>query len=128
MRAEREKNISPLRRSLALLGIRGGAFGVMVVVGGGCCEGGCWAVLLLSVVGVVVDDDGFPSGKSHRLRSQDILASSLFKRIAVEYFKCYGDRKKTCLAQVRKKSSDSVGQLAFLPRIMSRAVSALSSP
>jgi hypothetical protein len=32
-----------------------------------------------------------------------------------------------CLAQVRKKSSDSVGQLAFLPRIMSRAVSALST-
>lgn len=83
MRAEREKNISPLRRSLALLGIRGGAFGVMVVVGGGC-EGGCWAVLLLSVVGVVVDDDGFPSGKSHRLRSQDIFASSLSERIAVE--------------------------------------------
>lgn len=33
MRAEREKNSSPERRSLALLGIRGGSFGVLFVGG-----------------------------------------------------------------------------------------------
>lgn len=42
-------------------------------------------VLLLTVVGVVVvdgdDGDGVPSGKSHRLRSQDILASFYLQRV-----------------------------------------------
>lgn len=78
MSAEKEKKISPLRRSLALFGISGGSFGVTVVglevvVGGSC--GGVVFLLSGAVVVVVDGDEGVPSGKSHRLSIQDILAS-----------------------------------------------------
>lgn len=90
IRAEKEKKISPLRRSLALLGIRGGSFGVGVGFATvACCDGGCWGVVLLSVVGAVgEDEDGAPSGRSHLLRSQDISASSRMKMNGVEYLEC----------------------------------------
>ena len=111
MRAEREKKIKPLRRSLALLGIRGGSFGgtgVGFVVGGGgccCCDEGGWVVLLLSVVGVVVDgaDDGFPSGKSHRLRSQDILAFSCRERMQLSSSNVMGIERRCVSSGTKEK-------------------------
>lgn len=112
--------MSPLRRSLALLGMRGGSLGVVVGFGMvACCDGGCcWGVVLLSVVGAVGEaEDGVPSGKSHLLRSQDISGSSHMKRRDWDFLNVQCRKRKDVFSSGTKKSSD-----AILPRILSRVV------